>query len=73
MFNLDMAGTITKTEWGKFLREESGWTYKLVEDRFSSLIDAKSEGVGAHEQNAEARALGALGVQSSTAHPGPGS
>jgi Ca2+-binding EF-hand superfamily protein len=44
MFNLDFAGTITKVEWAKFFdKKQSGWSYQLMEDRFSNLADKSDE------------------------------
>jgi Ca2+-binding EF-hand superfamily protein len=37
LFNLDKAGTITNSEWMKFVNSRVDWSYKLIEDRFSNV------------------------------------
>jgi Ca2+-binding EF-hand superfamily protein len=43
LFNLDREGTITHIEWEKFVNDRVGWSYKLLEDRFSTLVRTHPE------------------------------
>jgi Ca2+-binding EF-hand superfamily protein len=42
LFNLDESGTITTVEWAKFFNNSMAWSYKLLEDKFSHLIQGAS-------------------------------
>jgi Ca2+-binding EF-hand superfamily protein len=44
LFNLDRDGTITVIEWEKFVSDKVGWSYKLLEDRFSTLMHSEAHG-----------------------------
>jgi Ca2+-binding EF-hand superfamily protein len=37
LFNLDLKGHISKKEWSRFFDDKISWSYRLLEDRFSSL------------------------------------